>query len=280
MVRTKGALPTYRSHGLQEGFGKQLHHPLRSFTGSNSCLPTEVTYWREHDCIYLVGMIVTDLQFPRPDQAQYNLFSVNRQVLLNSGTGVSFYDGINALKIREDFCARYARPLGKTPFAYLKKVGLIVCEHIWPWEAVSRPVFLLGVVRGLLAQMSSIPKIVLLRSADVQCIRADINAISRVEIIERDDIHLHYQPLRMNWDSPAIDPIYGAECAIYIKPIQNPSGYIVKRPLHVPREVLLQMFEGKQTLFLASGTCGSPVACLEYLMSQLKLHNIPPPNGA
>ena len=83
----------------------------------------------------------------------------------------------------------------------------------------------------------------------------------------------------MDWDAPDINPIYGAETAIYIKPIRRPSAHLVNRPLHIPREVLLQMFKGKQTLFLAAGTCDSQVACHNYLLQQLRLHNIAPPNG-
>ena len=226
--------------------------------------------------IYKTGMMCSDIKFITPDQAQYSRFMANMRLLLDSGTGASFYDGIDALNILGSFHERYPR----LPPHYLKTVGLIVCEHIWPWGATSRSEFHLRVVQGLLAQMSSIPKIVLLRSTDVRPIRRHLAPISRVVILDGADFQCHYQPLRMDWDSPGINPIYCDETAIYIKPIVQPSLHIVSRPLHIPREVLLHMFKGKQILFLASGTCDSPVACLQYLLSQLRLHNIAPLNRA
>lgn len=219
---------------------------------------------------YWTGMMCSDIKFPTSDQAQGQRFLSNRQLLLSSGTGASFYDGICALNICGTFQVRYSH-------TYLKKVGLIVCEHIWPWGAGSRSQFLLNVVRSLLQQMTNIPKIVVWRTTDVNAIRRSFEHVSRVVILDGADFRSHYQPLRMNWESPNTDPITGPETAIYIKPIEKPSEHIVNRPLHIPQEVLLQMFKGKQTLFLASGTCDSPVACERYLLAQLKLHNIAPP---
>ena len=77
----------------------------------------------------------------------------------------------------------------------------------------------------------------------------------------------------MDWTAPSINPIIAAETAIYIKPIEA-AWHIVRQPLHIPTEVLLHMFQGKKTLFLAAGTLDSPAACTEYLLEQLKLHNI------
>ena len=222
--------------------------------------------------IYGKGMMCSDIQFPTPDQAQGKRFLSNRQLLFNSGTGASFYDGISAFNILGTFLARYSS------HAYLKNVGLIVCEHIWPWEAGSRSRFHSSVVKSLLGQMSSVPKILVLRTSDVNAIRSSIQVMSRVVILDGADFMSHYQPLRMDWDSPDLNPIIAPESAIYIKPIERPSEHIVNRPLHIPQEVLLQMFKGKQTLFLASGTCDSPVECHRYLLAQLKLHNIAPPS--
>ena len=225
--------------------------------------------------IYKTGMICSDIKFPTPDQLQYRRFERNMQMLLNSGTGASFYDGVSALNILGTFHARYPGYMSD-----LRKVGLIICEHIWPWEAGNRSQFLLKMVRSLVGQFSCIPKIVLLRSTDVAKIRRELREISRVVLLDGADVQLHYQPLRMDWDSPDLNPINSDETAIYIKPIMQPSEHIVIQPLHIPREVLLQIFKGRQTLFLASGTCDSQVACLKYLLAQLRRHNIAPPNRA
>ena len=128
------------------------------------------------------------------------------------------------------------------------------------------------VVRHLLAEMSHVPKIVLLRTTDVDTIRPRLVKISRLVLV--DDVHPHYQPLRMRWNSPEIDPIFGHQTAICIRPIQRPADHMVELPLHIPREVLLQMFKGKHTLFMVSGTCDSPVACLQYLLVQLNFHGL------
>ena len=124
----------------------------------------------------------------------------------------------------------------------------------------------------LLAEMSHVPKIVLLRTTDVEPIRRRLAAIPRVLLV--DDVLAHYQPLRMHWNSDKVDPIFGRQTAICIRPIQGPADHMFERPLHIPREVLVQMFNGKQTLFLASGTCDSPVACLHYLLVQFNLHGV------
>ena len=226
--------------------------------------------------IWKVGMICSDIKFPEPGQAQYQLFRSNRKLLLTSGAGASFYDGISALNILGSFYDAYQT--GWSTYTKSSKLGLIVCEHVWPWGTESRPAFHLRVVNALVAQMSTIPKIMVLRFSDAEKIRRELAAISRVELLDGADFQGHYQPLRMDWDNAETNPIYGAETAIYIKPSLCESHHTANRPLHIPREVLLQMFKGKQTLFLAAGTCDSPVACHKYLLQQLRLHNIPPPN--
>ena len=213
-------------------------------------------------------MMISDSMFPRPDHTQYPRYLLNVQFLSNSGTGVSFYDGISALDIRGTFHAQWPRDASD----YLKNVGLIVCEHIWPWGRIPPPEFHWSVVKHLLDEMPHVPKIVLLRTTDVDTIRPRLVAISRLVLV--DDVHSHYQPLRMRWNSDKIDPIFGRQTAICIRPIQGPADHMVERPLHIPREVLLQMFKGKQTLFLASGTCDSPVESLHYLLVQFGLHGV------
>ena len=219
---------------------------------------------------YKVGMMISDCQFPAPHQAQYQLFHKNVQLLCHGGTGASFYDGINAFNIIGTFENAYP----SKGAGYLSKVGLIVCEHIWPWHTGPRSAFHLQVVMALVAQLSTIPKIVVLRTTDVDPIRRQLTAVARVVLLDGADFQAHYQPLRMDWDNPQISPIHGAETAIYIKPSLRHSSWIVNRPLHIPSEVLLHMFKGKQTLFLAAGTCDSPAACHSYLLQQLRLHNI------
>ena len=206
--------------------------------------------------------------FPRSDHTQYPRYLSNVQLLLNSGIGVSFYDGISALDILGTFHAQWPRDASD----YLKNVGLIVCEHIWPWGRVPPPEFHLSVVMHLLDEMPHVPKIVLLRTTDVEPIRRRLNAISRVLLV--DDVDAHYQPLRMHWNSDKPDPIFGRQTAICITPIQGPDDHMFKRPLYIPREVLVQMFNGKQTLFLASGMCDSQVACIHYLKVQLNIHGL------
>ena len=78
--------------------------------------------------LYSKGMMISDSMFPRSDHTQYPRYLSNVQLLLNSGIGVSFYDGISALNILGTFQAHWPRDAS----AYLRKVGLIVCEHIWP----------------------------------------------------------------------------------------------------------------------------------------------------
>ena len=77
----------------------------------------------------------------------------------------------------------------------------------------------------------------------------------------------------MSWNESSTSPLFGAQTAIYIKPEQA-AAQAVNRPLHIPLEVLKKMFEGKQTLFLSSGTCDSPVAVLHYLNAEFMRHNI------
>ena len=223
--------------------------------------------------IYLAGMMCSDIKLPKIGQAQYQRYWEHLNFLADTGCGASFYEGINALSILESFHEMY--PEGATQ--YLRNVGLIVCEHIWPSGRGNRTEFLLRVVRSLESQMTSIPKIVLLRRSDVDLMRHELEPRRRIVTLDGPDLRSHYTPLRMHWDAPSINPIFAAETAIYIKPI-SAAGHVVNRPLHVPTEVLSHMFKGKQTLFLAAGTLDSPVACTQYLLEQLRLHNIRPPS--
>ena len=199
--------------------------------------------------VYRSGMICTDMRFPRPDQKQHGRLYSNQQLLCGSGAGASFFDGINAEMISQSFHSRYPSHTN-----ILDKVGFIVCEYIWPWEPGSRVAFHLRVVRSFLAQLSNIPKVVLLRSRDVEPMRNELDKIARVVLLDSVDFQNHYQPLRMNWNADRIDPINGDVTAIYIKPIVRPAQHIVHTPLFIPREVLLQMFNKKHTLFVAAGS--------------------------
>ena len=217
-------------------------------------------------------MMCSDIKFPKIGQEQYQRYWEHLNLLADTGCGASFYEGIDALSILGSFHQVY--PQAATN--YLKNVGLIVCEHIWPWERGDRKAFLLKVVRSLECQMTSIPKIVLLRRSDVDPLRHDLEPQRWIVTLDGLDVENHYTPLRMDWDAKSINPIFAAETAIYIKPI-DAAGHVVNRPLHVPTEVLSHMFKGKQTLFLAAGTLDAPVACTRYLLEQLRLHNIRPP---
>ena len=95
--------------------------------------------------MYKTGMMCSDIKFPRCDLEQYSRFMSNVQLLLDSGRGLSFYDGITALNIVGSFYDRY--PTNAS--VCMNKVGLIVCEHIWPSGAGSGFEFHLSVVRGI-----------------------------------------------------------------------------------------------------------------------------------
>ena len=70
--------------------------------------------------IYTTGMMCSDINFPTPHQAQYTRYVLHREFLLNSGTGVSFFHGIDALAVRRSFHTGWPRNAS----AYLNKLGL------------------------------------------------------------------------------------------------------------------------------------------------------------
>ena len=199
---------------------------------------------RSENGIYSTGMMCSDIEFPRRGEEQYKRYWEHLSAIADTGCGASFYEGIDALNIIGSFHRRY--PEGATN--YLKKIGLIVCEHIWPWGRGSRTQFLLSVVRSLESQMTSIPKIILLRRTDVDPMRHELAQHRRIVMLDGSDVKHHYTPLRMDWTAPSINPIIAAETAIYIKPIEA-AWHIVRRPLHIPTEVLLHMFQGKKHCF-------------------------------
>ena len=80
--------------------------------------------------VYATGMMCSDWMFPRSDHTQYPRYLSNVQLLLNSGIGFSFYNGISALNILGTFQAHWPREAS----AYLRKVGLIVYESTFGLE--------------------------------------------------------------------------------------------------------------------------------------------------
>lgn len=138
--------------------------------------------------------------------------------------------------------------------------------------------FLTTLAWSFLRELSTTPKILIIRASDWEKIAWQFNEVKRIQVLDSGDFRTHYTPLRHTWTENAPDEIHASECAIIFHPSTGVSSrYKFSCPLHVPECVLKEMFRGRKSLFLAAGTLESQMGCLHYFLEQLRVHNIPPP---
>jgi hypothetical protein len=222
--------------------------------------------------MYSVGMMVTDVKFPSPDLAAHQRFTENRNELFNNGLGLSLYDNIDARNILESFEKEY-----NYRSDMLRKVGLVVVEHIWPWKIYgdkeSGREFQITIARSLLHL--DIPVIMLMRIQDVHFLECEFGNHKRFVFLKgKWNVKEHYRALRMRWESMNVHYSGGEPAAVVIHPSHSKSDIGKRLPLHVPHEILLRMFDQKKTLMLACGTLEGPLACVKYLQAQSLKHNL------
>ena len=226
---------------------------------------------------YARGPIVTDLMFPQPHEVAYNRYLEHYQALARSNFGFSLYDGIDAKQILPSMMKRYGHEHCDV-LRNSEQLGLIVCEHPWLRGPGDRMQFLTTLAWSFLRELSTTPKILIIRASDWEKIAWQFNEVRRIQKLDSGDLRTHYTPLRHTWTENAPDEIHASECAIIFHPSTGVSSrYKFSCPLHVPECVLKEMFRGRKSLFLAAGTLESQMGCLHYFLEQLRVHNIPPP---
>ena len=224
--------------------------------------------------LYSLGPLVSDLRFPEKHVAAYGRYEKHRLELTQSGFGFSFYDGINAREILGSTMGKF----GNNYHSDLNKLGLIICEHPWLRGSGDRLKFLADLVGGFLNQLSTIPKILILRVSDWNSIlesQPHLVRVRRIQVLDAQENEFmpHYTPLRHHWEVAEPNRIYANECAIIFHPITG-DRFPFSLPLHVPECVLKEIFWGRKTLFLAAGTCESQIGCMQYFVEKFREHNM------
>ena len=224
---------------------------------------------------YSTGMMVSDISFPTADKLCYPRFCQHQRILLSSGLGFSFYDGMDATNTRWQL----TNTLGPSSEVLDGTVGLILCEEIWPkdrkrWGPIEN--FHAAVARSLMEQWENATIVMALRSWNAKLLERKMGPIARLSYFHGPDaFRMHYVPLQMGGEEPPI-PVRGATwSAVVIHPTSRSDRLITSAGrLYIPEMVLKAMFSKKSTLQLCAYTCESTLSCMRYLEFIKKLHGV------
>ena len=223
--------------------------------------------------MYDVGMLVTDLKFPKEADPCYPRFCTHRRRLMRSGLGFSFYDGVDATNARWALERVYHRGASA-----LSHIGLILREEIWPrdrrqWRQVSE--FHAAVARSLMGQWSSATCVMVLRDTDARNLSRELGHVKRISYHYNESFQLHYVPLILDLQEPARGVKGVAWCAAVIRPKFGEGLVGANDRVTVPGLVLKAMCAGQATLQLCAYTCESTLAIMQYLLEVKRLHRLP-----
>ena len=174
---------------------------------------------------YSLGPLVSVLIFPKQHEAARNRFWEHYQALTRSGFGFSFYDGINAKNIVGSMLTRYGHDHCNV-LVNPEQVGSIVCEHPWLRGPGDRIKFLAELAREFLSQLSTIPKILIMRVSEWENIAQQFTGVRRIQVLFADsgEFRLHYTPVRQDWSVMEPDEIHASGCAIIFHPNAGSSS--------------------------------------------------------
>ena len=223
-----------------------------------------------------VGMIVTDLAFPRSGAAAYARFQRNIGCLRDRRhLGITIYDQIDATSVRDSF--RSAHNISCDEL----NIGMLTIEAVWPWRHrgpyETGAEMHLRVVRSLLREFTTIPIVMLCREPDAFWVRRECAAVgllpdgsinasmmARIQFVEFPHYWLHYVPLQMRWTQSETLPVEGSGWVfMYIHPVDRRRE--LPDPFWLPAEILKLQMTGKRTMCLAAGTCESQVHSAAYV---------------
>ena len=128
---------------------------------------------------YSTGMMVSDLCFPTEIHECFGRMQRNWNLLHQSGLGFSFFDGVDAS------CSRWklTNCYGWSHDELNKRIGLILCEEIWPWDRRRWPIvadFHKSIARALMTQWGNATCVMVLRSSDAQRLQRSLGYVQRI----------------------------------------------------------------------------------------------------
>ena len=223
---------------------------------------------------YSFGMMVSDLCFPTESHGCFERMQRNWDMLNRSGLGFSFYDKLDASCSRETLHRVDGWPNDRLD----KRIELILCEEIWPWERWKWPNikdFHESIARALMSQWSNATCVMVLRGWNARQLQKSLGNVKRISYHDGSKFEIHYTPLCMTRSDPPT-PVVGTEwTAIVIHPKMFDARLVsCTGKVFIPELVLKAMFSSKRTLQLCSYTGESAVSIMEYLKAIKKLHGV------
>ena len=234
------------------------------------CLGMNALAMEQH-LFYNHGMMETDFCFPLETHGCFERYNRNWHRLADSGFGFSHVDSVDASASRWR--------LSGTMFS--ARVGLVLCEEIWPWDRQQWPHvarFHASIARSLMGQWGEATCVMVLRRHNAQMLQAVLGPVRRISYHYGNKFKLHYTPLQMdNADPPT--PVTGEEwCAIVIHPMIFATRLVAgDADVFLPELVLKTMFSSKgkdQTLQMCAYTLESAIGIMEYLAYIKQLHGL------
>ena len=161
-----------------------------------------------------------------------------------------------------------------------KRIGLILCEEIWPWDRRRWPIvadFHKSIAQALMTQWGNATCVMVLRSSDAQRLQRSLGYVQRISYHWGSKFNVHYTPLCMDHKDPP-NPIRGRQwCAIVIHPISFDRRLVAcTGNVFIPELILKAMFSSKCTLQLCAYTGESAVSIMQYLNRIEQLHGVGP----
>ena len=159
-----------------------------------------------------------------------------------------------------------------------KRIGLILCEEIWPWDRWNRPNvkdFHESIARALMSQWSNATCVMVLRGWNVRQLQKSLGNVKRISYHHGSKFEIHYTPLCKTRSDPPI-PVKATQwAAIVIHPEMCDARLVsCTGKVFIPELVLKAMFSSKRTLQLCSYTGESAGSIMEYLKAIKKLHGV------
>ena len=223
---------------------------------------------------YHNGMMVSDLCFPTEKHACFSRLKRNRSCLLQSGLGFSFYDSMDASSSRWLLCNFYKWK----PHQVDERIGLVLCEEIWPWNRAQWPKvadFHQSIASALMSQWTNATCVMVLRSFNAEQLQRALPHVKRISYHYGSKLNLHYVPLCMNHADPPA-PVVGQQwCAVVIHPAKLDRRLVAADgDVYIPELVLKAMFSNKCTLQLCAYTGESALGIMKYLQDMKELHGV------